>query len=90
MDDGIDTGDILLQRGCRSPGPMATGTVLSAGGDAIPDSWSQSLDLIAGGTFDVRSQRTTPGTYFGGRREGDEWLDWSRSSVDAAQQGARR
>lgn len=81
MDDGIDTGDILLQRVLPMSWTDTYGSVLQRVVDAIPDLVVQSVDLIASGTFDVRSQRDHPGSYFGPRREGDEWLDWSSSSA---------
>lgn len=81
MDDGIDTGDILLQRSLPVSWTDTYGSVLRRVVDALPDLVVQSVDLVASGTFEVRSQRELPGSYFGPRREGDEWLDWSSSSA---------
>ena len=81
MDDGIDTGDIVLQR-CLPVGWTDTyGDVLARVVDAIPDLVRDTVRAIAADRFERRSQSGLPGTYFGGRREGDEWLDWSDSSV---------
>jgi methionyl-tRNA formyltransferase len=81
MDDGIDTGDIVLQR-CLPVGWTDTyGEVLARVVDAIPDLVRDTVRAIATDRFERRSQAGLPGTYFGGRGEGDEWLDWSDSSV---------
>lgn len=81
MDDGIDTGDILLQRTLPVSWTDTYGSVLGRVVDALPDLVVQSVDLVASGEFEVRSQRELAGSYFGPRREGDEWLDWSCSSA---------
>jgi methionyl-tRNA formyltransferase len=81
VDAGIDTGDILLQRTLPVAWTDTYGDVLDRVVGAIPGLVADSLALIAEG-------RATPtpqgdgGTYFGGRREGDEWIDWTRPSSE--------
>jgi methionyl-tRNA formyltransferase len=81
MDDGIDTGDILLQRSVPVDWCDTYGDVLQRVVAAVPGLVLESLDLIAAGNPPRRPQRHLPGSYFGGRGEGDEWLDWGDSSV---------
>jgi methionyl-tRNA formyltransferase len=81
MDDGIDTGDILLQRTLPLTWTDTYGSVLGRVVAALPDLVVAGVDLVASGRFDVHSQRELPGSYFGARREGDEWLDWSDGSA---------
>jgi methionyl-tRNA formyltransferase len=81
MDDGIDTGDIVLQRTLPIGWTDTYGTVLQRVTDALPALATDAVALIAAGDPPVRSQRGLPATYFGGRGEGDEWLDWSASSA---------
>lgn len=80
MDDGIDTGDIVLQRTLPIGWTDSYGTVLRRVTDALPALAIDAVSLIAAGDPPLRSQRGLPATYFGGRGEGDEWLDWSASS----------
>lgn len=81
MDDGIDTGDILLQRTLPINWTDTYGDVLARVTAAMPDLVTATLDGLAAGTLVPRSQRELPGTYCGGRGPGDEWLDWSDSSA---------
>ncbi len=80
MDDGIDTGDILLQRSVPVGWTDTYGDLLARLTRAMPDLVAETLDGIATGTLAGRTQRDHPGTYFGKRDEGDEWLDWSDTS----------
>jgi methionyl-tRNA formyltransferase len=81
MDDGIDTGDILLQRTLPIGWTDTYGDVLARVTAAMPDMVTATLDGLAAGTLVPRSQRELPGTYCGGRGPGDEWLDWSAGSA---------
>jgi methionyl-tRNA formyltransferase len=81
MDDGIDTGDILLQRTLPIDWCDTYGDVLDRVVAAVPRLALESLGLIADGNPPRRPQRHLPGSYFGGRGDGDEWLDWSASST---------
>jgi methionyl-tRNA formyltransferase len=79
MDEGIDTGDILLQRMLPIHWTDTYGEVLGRVVDSIPDLVSDAVRGLAEGTATCRPQ-PPGGTYFGGRGEGDEWLDWSDTS----------
>ena len=82
MDEGIDTGDIVLQRTLPIGWTDTYGDVLNRVVGAFPDLVEATLDSIANGTAVRRPQAHLPGTYFGARKDGDEWLDWSDSSVN--------
>jgi methionyl-tRNA formyltransferase len=81
MDDGIDTGDIVLQRILPVGWTDTYGDLLDRVVALVPDLAVEALDRLASGTAELTVQRHQPGTYFGGRTEGDEWLDWSEDSV---------
>jgi methionyl-tRNA formyltransferase len=80
MDEGIDTGDILLQRTLPIGWTDTYGDVLDRVVAAFPDLVERALGMIADGTATRRPQAHLPGTYFAARRDGDEWLDWSDTS----------
>jgi methionyl-tRNA formyltransferase len=81
VDHGIDTGDILLQRVLPIAWTDTYGDVLARVVREIPSIVVESLNLIASGRAEPRPQEGS-GTYFGARRDGDEWIDWSQSSAD--------
>jgi methionyl-tRNA formyltransferase len=81
VDHGIDTGDILLQRLLPIAWTDTYGDLLDRVVHEVPALVVESLDLVVSGLAQPRPQGPG-GTYFGGRREGDEWLDWSQSSAD--------
>ncbi|HEX6640070.1 MAG TPA: methionyl-tRNA formyltransferase [Thermoanaerobaculia bacterium] len=81
VDHGIDTGDILLQRILPIAWTDTYGDVLDRIIREIPSLVVESLDLIGSNQAQPRAQGPG-GTYYGGRREGDEWIDWSQSSAD--------
>ena len=80
MDQGIDTGDIILQRSLPIAWTDCYADVLDKAVAALPDLVLDTVSLIASGQVQRRPQTHLPGTYFCGRLEGDEWLDWSDSS----------
>src|SRR6266550_4057808 len=49
--------------------------------EGIPALVEEGVELVARGGYSVRRQANLPGTYFAGRDPGDEWLDWSDTSV---------
>lgn len=81
MDDGIDTGDIVLQRTLPVEWTDTYGTVLDRVVAAIPSLVVDAVNRLGAGDLSARPQRHLPGTYFAGRGPGDEWLDWSDSSA---------
>lgn len=80
MDEGIDTGDILLQRTLPIGWTDTYGDVLDRVVAAFPELVEDTLELVADGGALPRRQAHLPGTYFGARREGDEWLEWADTS----------
>jgi methionyl-tRNA formyltransferase len=81
VDDGIDTGDILLQRTLPIGWADTYGDLLARVVTEIPSMVVEVVDLVATGRA-VRRPQGPEGTYYGGRRPGDEWIDWSLSSFD--------
>ncbi|MGE5716069.1 MAG: methionyl-tRNA formyltransferase [Acidobacteriota bacterium] len=80
MDEGIDTGDIILQRTLPIGWIDTYGDVLSRVVDAFPDLVADTLSLLQGEAVPRKPQASLAGTYFAGREPGDEWLDWSDTS----------
>jgi methionyl-tRNA formyltransferase len=80
VDEGIDTGDIILQRTLPIGWETTYGELLEQATLAFPDLVSDAVGRIAAGTAERRPQGAI-GTYFGRRRPGDEWLDWTDSSA---------
>jgi methionyl-tRNA formyltransferase len=80
IDDGIDTGDIVLQDVVPVGWTDTYGDVLSRVVDRVPELVDEAVQRMAGGRLERRSQADLAGTYVGARRPGDEWLDWSDSS----------
>jgi methionyl-tRNA formyltransferase len=81
VDEGIDTGDLLLQRRLPIGWTDGYGDVLCRAVQAMPSLVVDALDLVVGGRY-TRTPQPAIGTYFAGRGEGDEWLAWSDSSVN--------
>ncbi|MGZ5488958.1 MAG: methionyl-tRNA formyltransferase, partial [Candidatus Aminicenantales bacterium] len=81
MDEGIDTGDILLQKTLPILWTDTYGDLLARVVEAFPDLVSDAVRMSAEGRVVRRPQAHLPGTYFAGRGEGDEWLDWSDTSL---------
>jgi len=80
VDEGIDTGDIVLQRTLPIGWTDTYGDVLDRVVAAFPDLVADAVSLIAKGQAERQPQVHLPGTYFCRREEGDEWLDWSDTS----------
>jgi methionyl-tRNA formyltransferase len=81
VDDGIDTGDILLQRVLPIGWTDTYGDVLERVVREIPQLAVEAIELIVAGRA-VRQPQGLGGSYCRGRRNGDEWIDWYQSSVD--------
>jgi methionyl-tRNA formyltransferase len=82
VDEGIDTGDIILQRTLPIEWTDTYGDVLSRVVEHFPDLVLEAVELIASGKARPWRQADLPGTYFSGRAEGDEWLGWSDTSFN--------
>ncbi|OBF19857.1 methionyl-tRNA formyltransferase [Mycobacterium kubicae] len=82
MDDGLDTGDILIQRSLPI-GPTDTGTELVLRGmDLIPGAVRDALSALESGTAVWRPQDKSERTYFHKRSERDSLIDWSWPAED--------
>ncbi len=79
VDEAIDNGGILLQRTVPIGWTDGYGDVLHRVVRLIPSMVEATVALMAEGGVTPRPQ-VGPATYFGRRRSGDEWLDWSASS----------
>ena len=82
MDEGIDTGDIVLQRTLPIGWTDDYATVLARVVEAVPEIAARAVADVVGGRGGRQPQDHALGTYFGGRGPGDEWLDWGASSRD--------
>jgi methionyl-tRNA formyltransferase len=80
VDEGIDTGAIVLQRSLPMGWTDTYGDVLRRVVDAFPALVADAVRLVASGEAVPVPQDESAATYFGGREEGDEWLDWSATS----------
>lgn len=80
IDEGIDTGDILLQQSLPIGWTDTYGDVLERVVEAIPSLIEQAVDQVADGSASPRRQDHSAATYCGGRVDGDEWIDWNATS----------
>jgi methionyl-tRNA formyltransferase len=80
IDDGIDTGDLILQRTLPIGWTDTYGDVLCKVVSALPDLVLEAVEMVARGRATRLPQSYLLGTYLPGRETGDEWLDWSDSS----------
>lgn len=82
MDDGLDTGDILVQRALPI-GPADTGTELVLRGmDLIPGALDEALRALESGSAAFRPQNKAERTYFHKRSQRDSLIDWSWPADD--------
>ncbi len=82
MDDGLDTGDILIQRPLPI-GPADTGTELVMRGMAlIPGALRDALSALESGSAVWRPQNKAERSYFHRRCERDSLIDWSWPAED--------
>lgn len=82
MDEGIDTGDILMQHTLPIHWTDTYHEVLNRVVEALPELVVAVVEQLGSGTLTPTPQAHLPGTYFGGREQGDEWLDWSDTSLN--------
>ena len=80
VDEGIDTGDVILQRTVPILWEDTYGDVLQKAVETFPELVAETLALVFQGRAPRRPQPPLHGTYFGGRVEGDEWVDWTDTS----------
>jgi methionyl-tRNA formyltransferase len=82
IDEGIDTGDILLQRTLPIGWTDTYGDLLGRVVARFPEFVIQAVRMIGSNEITTQPQSHIAGTYFCGREDGDEWLDWSDSSLN--------
>jgi methionyl-tRNA formyltransferase len=82
MDEGLDTGDILLQKKVDIS-PNETGESLHHHLATIaPEALQESLQLLAAGTAPRRPQNSTTATYAPKLTRADGKIDWSESAEE--------
>ena len=81
IDEGIDTGDIILQKILPISWTDSYGYVLSRVIDEFPSLVVETVNLLESGKTKRIHQANLPGTYFSKREAGDEWLDWTDTSL---------
>ncbi|GAA1480924.1 methionyl-tRNA formyltransferase [Gordonia sinesedis] len=77
MDDGLDTGDIVLQRSVPVTGESTATTLVQDTIDLIPEVLTTALDQIEDGTAEWTPQRLADRTFFHKRSERDSQIDWT-------------
>jgi methionyl-tRNA formyltransferase len=79
MDEGIDTGDIILQRVSPITDDDDYATLLERAVGLCAQTLHEAVGLLAAGRAPSIDQTTIHpiGFYTGRRIEGDEWIDWS-------------
>jgi len=82
IDEGIDTGDIILQHRLPIEWEDTYGMVLKKIRGAFPGLLVKAVRAIEKGEVNRQSQAHLEGTYFGRRVPGDEWIDWHDSSLN--------
>lgn len=82
LDEGIDTGDIILQEIYPITDDDNYGTLLAKAYDGCADVLYRGIKMIQGGEVKpVKQTDIDPvGMYFGIRQPGDEIIDWNRTS----------
>ncbi|MBN1517176.1 methionyl-tRNA formyltransferase [Candidatus Sumerlaeota bacterium] len=80
VDEGIDTGDIILQQTLPVAWEDDYNAVLNRVVAAFPQLVLETTLRVKTGNFERIKQSHLPGSYFPRRGEGDEWLDWLDSS----------
>jgi len=82
MDENIDTGDIISQTTIPIEWSHTYNDVLQNVTAVIPETLSAAVTKIGRNPLDSTPQSTSEGTYFCKRDWGDEWIDWSDTSVN--------
>lgn len=82
VDEGIDTGDIIIQDMVPIAAEDTYAALLEKAHDACARTLTQALGAIADGTAGRQAQAAIHpvGFYCGRRRAGDEWIDWQAPS----------
>lgn len=82
MDEGIDTGDIILQKELPIYFEDTYGDVLERVTQAYPKLLLTAVRQVEAGAVHRKQQSHLEGTYFSIRTEGDELIDWNDTSLN--------
>lgn len=84
IDEGIDSGDIILQRTYTINQEDDYSTILSRAYEECPKILYDTIKLVQGGSYSVTKQSDIDqlGFYCVKRQAGDEIIDWDQSSFD--------
>lgn len=80
IDDGIDTGDIILQETIPIEDNDDYRTLLNKAICKCPDVLIKAILKVKDGNINVKKQSHINGSYFSYRRNGDELINWNWSS----------
>ena len=80
MNEGVDTGDILVQRVLPIDWHDTYGALLIRVQDVVPDVVLEAVNALSSGTA-TRTPQPALGSYFVARGPGDELIDWNESSL---------
>jgi methionyl-tRNA formyltransferase len=81
VDEGVDTGDIIVQKSYPITLEDTYATVLEAAYSSCTEVLCEAIECIINGTAS-RTPQQVQGTYYVARRTGDEYIDWNQSSRD--------
>ena len=84
MDEGLDTGDALLERSLAIGPQETTGELHDRLADIAAPCLLDALDLLAAGTAPRSPQDSKNATYAPKLKKADGWLDWNKSSQELA------
>jgi len=82
IDDGIDTGDIIIQDTVPILWEDTYAEVLQKVTTRMPQVVANAVNLLSSGTVVATPQRHLIGSYFPARKQGDEWISWQETSRD--------
>jgi methionyl-tRNA formyltransferase len=84
MDEGLDTGDILLEEALEIGPQETTGQLHDRLADLAAPCLLRALDLLATGSAPRTPQDSHLATYAPKLKKSDGWLDWSRPAPELA------
>jgi methionyl-tRNA formyltransferase len=82
IDEGIDTGDIIVQHTLPVDWDDTYGTIIEKVQEAFPAVVIEALQCITRNPEHRTPQAYLDGTYFSIRIPGDEWIDWHDTSLN--------
>jgi methionyl-tRNA formyltransferase len=82
VDEGIDTGDIIIQKTFPIAWWDDYGVVLQNAVSMFPSFVVAAIELVRSGNVQRTKQSHLIGSYFCRRKDGDEWLNWNETSAN--------